>query len=74
MAQNTRRNHMVTHLAFNIKNGEKQKTRALNSREREKAKSTQKRQKHTYLRNGRTYISNSEFRGLFHRYELKKLV
>ena len=58
MAQNTRRNHMVTHLAFNIKNGEKQKTLALNNRERRKAKSTQKKQKHTYLRNGRTYISN----------------
>ena len=41
----SRRNHMVTHLAFNIKNGKKQKTRASNSREREKAKSTQKRQK-----------------------------
>ena len=58
MAQNTRRNHMVTHLAFNIKNGEKQKTPALNNKKREKAKGTQKKQKHTYLRNGRTYISN----------------
>ena len=58
MAQNTRRNHMVTHLAFNIKNGEKQKTPALNNKEREKAKSTQKKQKHTHLIDGRTYISN----------------
>ena len=59
MAQNTRRNHMVTHLAFNIKNGEKQKTLALNNKERGKAKSTQKKQKHTYLINEQTYISNS---------------
>ena len=51
---------MVTHLAFNIKNGEKQKTRALNNRKREKVKGTQKRQKHTYLINGRTYISNND--------------
>ena len=47
MAQNTRRNHMVTHLAFNIKNGEKQKTRALNNREREKS---QKHAKETKAR------------------------
>ena len=33
----SRRNHMVTHLAFNIKNGKKQKTRASNSIEREKS-------------------------------------
>ena len=58
MAQNTRRNHMVTHLAFIIKNGEKQKTPALNNKERGKAKSTQKKQKHTYLINRQTYISN----------------
>ena len=58
MAQNTRRNHMVTHLAFIIKSGEKQKTPALNNKERGKAKSTQKKQKHTYLIDGRTYISN----------------
>ena len=49
---------MVTHLAFIIKNGKKQKTSALNNKERGKAKSTQKKQKHTYLINGRTYISN----------------
>ena len=59
MAQNTRRNHMVTHLAFIIKNGKKQKTLALNNRKRRKAKSTQKKQKHTYLIDGRTYISNT---------------
>jgi hypothetical protein len=47
MAQNTRRNHMVTHLAFIIRNGEKQKTPALNNKKRGKAKSTQKKQKHT---------------------------
>ena len=58
MAQNTRRNHMVTHLAFIIKNGEKQKTPALNNRKRRKAKSTQKKQKHSYLIDGRTCISN----------------
>ena len=40
---------MVTHLAFIIKNGEKQKTPALNNKKRGKAKSTQKKQKHTYL-------------------------
>ena len=62
MAQNTRRNHMVTHLAPNIKNGEKQKTRALNNRKRDKVKGTQKRQKHTYLIDGRTYISNKWFK------------
>ena len=50
---------MVTHLAFIIKNGKKQKTLALNNRKREKAKSTQKKRKHTYLINGRTYISNN---------------
>ena len=50
---------MVTHLAFIIKNGEKQKTPALNNKKRGKAKSTQKKQKHTYLIDGRTYISNS---------------
>ena len=50
---------MVTHLAFITKNGEKQKTLALNNKERGKAKSTQKKQKHTYLINGQTYISNS---------------
>ena len=60
MAQNTRRNHMVTHLAFNIRIGKKQKTRALNNRKREKVKSTQKRQNHTYIIDGRTYISNRE--------------
>ena len=49
---------MVTHLAFIIRNGEKQKTPALNNKERRKAKSTQKKQKHTYLIDGRTYISN----------------
>ena len=49
MAQNTRRNHMVTHLAFITKNGKKQKTLALNNKKRGKAKSTQKKQKHTYL-------------------------
>ena len=62
MAQNTRRNHMVTHLAFIIKNGEKQKTPALNNKKRGKAKSTQKKQKHTYLIDGRTYISNTSRR------------
>ena len=31
---------------------------ASNDKERKKAKSTQKKQKHTYLTNGRTYISN----------------
>ena len=50
---------MVTHLAFIIRNGEKQKTPALNNKERRKAKSTQKKQKHTYLIDGRTYISNT---------------
>ena len=40
---------MVTHLAFITKNGKKQKTLALNNKERGKAKSTQKKQKHTYL-------------------------
>ena len=50
---------MVTHLAFIIKNGKKQKTPALNNKERGKAKSTQKKQKHTYLINGQTYISNN---------------
>ena len=59
MAQNTRRNHMVTHLAFIIKNGKKQKTLALNNRKRRKVKSTQKKRKHTYLIDGRTYISNT---------------
>ena len=49
---------MVTHLAFIIRNGEKQKTPALNNKERRKVKSTQKKQKHTYLIDGRTYISN----------------
>ena len=49
---------MVTHLAFIIRNGEKQKTPTLNNKERRKAKSTQKKQKHTYLIDGRTYISN----------------
>ena len=49
---------MVTHLAFAIRNGEKQKTPALNNKERGKVKSTQKKQKHTYLIDGRTYISN----------------
>ena len=49
---------MVTHLAFIIKNGKKQKTPALNNKERGKAKSTQKKQKHTYLINEQTYISN----------------
>ena len=38
---------MVTHLAFNIKNGEKQKTLALNNRERGKAKA-RKRNKSTH--------------------------
>ena len=50
---------MVTHLAFIIKSGEKQKTPALNNKKRGKAKGTQKKQKHTYLINGRTYISNN---------------
>ena len=50
---------MVTHLAFITKIGKKQKTLALNNKERGKAKSTQKKQKHTYLINGQTYISNS---------------
>ena len=36
---------MVTHLAFNIKNGKKQKTPALNNKERGKAKSAQKETK-----------------------------
>ena len=59
---------MVTHLAFNIKNGEKQKTLALNNKERGKAKSTQKKQKHTYLIDGRTYISNRrKFPPVFYR-------
>ena len=49
---------MVTHLAFITKIGKKQKTLALNNKERGKAKSTQKKQKHTYLTNGQTYISN----------------
>ena len=40
---------MVTHLAFITKNGKKQKTLALNNKKRGKAKSTQKKQKHTYL-------------------------
>ena len=52
---------MVTHLAFIIRNGEKQKTPALNNKERRKVKSTQKKQKHTYLIDGRTYISNNGF-------------
>ena len=39
---------MVTHLAFITKIGKKQKTLALNNKERGKAKSTQKKQKHTY--------------------------
>ena len=52
---------MVTHLAFIIRNGEKQKTPALNNKERRKVKSTQKKQRHTYLIDGRTYISNSYF-------------
>ena len=55
MAQNTRRNHMVTHLAPNIKNGEKQKTRALNNRKRGKAKGTQKETK-AHILNRRTDI------------------
>ena len=60
MAQNTRRNHMVPHLAFIIKNGEKQKTPALNNKERGKAKSTQKKQKHTYLiTDGNTFLTTS---------------
>ena len=50
---------MVTHLAFITKIGKKQKTLALNNKERGKAKSTQKKQKHTYLINGQTYISNN---------------
>ena len=50
---------MVTHLAFITKNGKKQKTLALNNKERGKAKSTQKKQKHTYLINEQTYISNT---------------
>ena len=66
MAQNTRRNHMVTHLAFIIKNGKKQKTPALNNKERGKAKSTQKKQKHTYLKDGRTYISNNDQVAFYH--------
>ena len=45
---------MVTHLAFITKIGKKQKTLALNNKERGKAKSTQKKQKHTYLINGQT--------------------
>ena len=40
---------MVTHLAFITKIGKKQKTLASNNKERGKAKSTQKKQKHTYL-------------------------
>ena len=52
---------MVTHLAFIIKNGKKQKTLALNDRKRRKVKSTQKKGKHTYLIDGRTYISNSVY-------------
>ena len=51
---------MVTHLAFITKIGKKQKTLALNNKKRGKAKSTQKKQKHTYLINGQTYISNRE--------------
>ena len=50
---------MVTHLAFITKIGKKQKTLASNNKERGKAKSTQKKQKHTYLINGQTYISNT---------------
>ena len=49
---------MVTHLAFIIKSGEKQKALALNKKKRGKAKSTQKKQKHTYLINEQTHISN----------------
>ena len=45
--------------SLQYKNGKKQKTLALNNKERGKAKSTQKKQKHTYLTNGQTYISNT---------------
>ena len=44
--------------SLHYENGKKQKTSALNNKKGEKAKSTQKKQKHTYLINGRTYISN----------------
>ena len=45
--------------SLHYKKWRKQKTLALNNKKREKAKSTQKKQKHTYLIDGRTYISNS---------------
>ena len=51
---------MGPHLAFITKNGKKQKTSALNNKKRGKAKSTQKKQKHTYLINRQTYISNNK--------------
>ena len=44
--------------SLHCENGKKQKTSALNNKKGEKAKSTQKKQKHTYLSNGQTYISN----------------
>ena len=56
---------MVTHLAFIMKNGEKQKTPALNNKKRGKAKSTQKKQKHTYLINKQTYIKTIKKATLF---------
>ena len=57
---------MVTHLAFITKNGKKQKTLALNNKKRGKAKSTQKKQKHTYLISGQTYISNNHHHHYHH--------
>ena len=62
---------MVTHLAFTTKIGKKQKTLASNNKERGKAKSTQKKQKHTYLINGQTYISNSKDK-TYHAYQKKR--
>ena len=44
--------------SLHYENGKKQKTSALNNKKGEKAKSTQKKQKHTYLiTDGRTFLT-----------------
>ena len=66
---------MVTHLAPNIKNGKKQKTRALNNRKREKANGTQKRRKHTYLMtDGHTFLTFCPIFGISRISKIRHLV
>ena len=61
--------------SLHYENGKKQKTSALNNKKGEKAKSTQKKQKHTYLiTDGRTFLTFCPIFGISRISKIRHLV